>query len=829
MNRLLKSLLAVSLFCTISVFADGKKIPELIEAVRIPDFTIPVPGKEKTFRLPQLPPKAGMVIVLRCRMSSFGGGGCNKCVRVTLNDTPLGMITASGRPRLLFRELTFTLPKEYGKRQFNTFHGANINLPFAADCDDADRRVGDGLGSYFVLDLTDTANPVDVNTISFRNIRANLPGNNTLTVQDVSIGYLPFSALPKSTFKPIVPPKKSARSITSGGTAVNVYNNGGFSVSFADSQTLAVETAMGMKLGTAPTLAASLKKPSIPLSTKLIDKNTIKIEARWNNKIALTRYLRILPDGRVGWTDIWKNVSKEILAIPFRYRTGLANTESLNWLGGTKEVLQMEFSNNHTIFYEDANKIGTGVAFSLEDDQSRLILNAVANNGLIEMFSPVLALPPGKEFTCHYKLHSVKSGGYWSFINSLREMRGLNKRGLDAPFFWAPVPPHINGKNIDERIVANLGSMGKIYVCITPWFGNLGRSVMHKKLPAGASYTEEYFRQRIAERNQISDKLKQYKRLLPEAKIMCLHHPAMLTTYMPEFERNPLAITAIRNADGSAYYHEGYNELILKEKRKEGWSIIYYLPKPGNPWYNMVMEEVDYAIASGADGIYFDEFSFQTPRHYRRYDYSAWDGFSADIDENGKIIALKSDNARTTDLFKQALLQKLTSQGKTFLGNGGECSLTINCSAGYAFVEGTSLINMPIIHLYNVPLVLGNFGDENSKKGVFQGAREALKMGGLYTPHAGSNRFLYGRNNFICKMYPITISEIGPGFIAGKERFITRSSGTFTWKGVDNADVKLYIYDETGDRIKAGSKGKVVNGKITLTVPENGLVIAELP
>ena len=77
-------------------------------------------------------------------------------------------------------------------------------------------------------------------------------------------------------------------------------------------------------------------------------------------------------------------------------------------------------------------------------------------------------------------------------------------------------------------------------------------------------------------------------------------------------------------------------------------------------------------------------------------------------------------------------------------------------------------------------------------------------------------------------MYPITIREIGPGFIAAKERFITRDSGTFTWKGVDNAEVKLYIYDETGDRIKAGSKGKVVNGKITLDVPVNGMIIAEL-
>ena len=90
-----KLFLTLVSLCAFALSA-APKVPELIDAVTIKNFTIPEPGKEMIFRLPQLPPKAGMVIVLRCRMSSFGGGGCNKCVRVTLNDTPLGMITASG-------------------------------------------------------------------------------------------------------------------------------------------------------------------------------------------------------------------------------------------------------------------------------------------------------------------------------------------------------------------------------------------------------------------------------------------------------------------------------------------------------------------------------------------------------------------------------------------------------------------------------------------------------------------------------------------------------------------------------------------------------------
>ena len=62
------------------------------------------------------------------------------------------------------------------------------------------------------------------------------------------------------------------------------------------------------------------------------------------------------------------------------------------------------------------------------------------------------------------------------------------------------------------------------------------------------------------------------------------------------------------------------------------------------------------------------------------------------------------------------------------------------------------------------------------------------------------------------------------------ERLITTHSGEFDWPG-RNAAVALYVYDKNGDlmdrenlpRIKPDS-----DGGIKITVPENGLVIAEI-
>ena len=145
----------------------------------------------------------------------------------------------------------------------------------------------------------------------------------------------------------------------------------------------------------------------------------------------------------------------------------------------------------------------------------------------------------------------------------------------------------------------------------------------------------------------------------------------------------------------------------------------------------------------------------------------------------------------------------------------------------HGFVEGTSLIYMPKAHLLHVPLVLGNYGTENTLPGVLKAVREALSQGCVYSPHNRTNWVLRGPDNFVCKLYPVTVTEIGPGFVAARERFIAMKSGTYAWTGVTDGEVELFVYDVKGNRIRKGAKAKIAAGKIKLDVPEKGLVIAE--
>jgi hypothetical protein len=818
-------LLITILFCVTSFAA--KIPPKLEDAITIPDFKLVKSGTERSFKLPELPPKPGKILVLRCRMSSFGGSGCNNCARIFLNDTSLGMITSSGKARLLFRDLNFKLKeKVFRKMDFKVFKGANIVLPFAKDCDDADTKTTDNLGSYFVLDLTDAANYVDVNTITFRNIRVDLGGNNTLTIKDISIGYLPISLLPKVKTN-VIKSAKSTHSFNFNGTKLDFYRNGGFSVSFPKLPSFGVETTLSMKLNSDFNLKVKDTKSTIKTQIRPITKTKVEFIATWPS-VRLNRIISLNKDGRIEWFDKWTNTHKTLIqGIPFRYKTGLIETATRNYLSGSFEALETTIGVNSTIVYENLNKLGTGCAFVAEDDNSELILDAVNNANLVEIFTKVLALAPGKSFTLHYSITPIFEGGYWKFINNLRQRRKIGVNGVERPLFWGAEIPNIPGLSTAEKIKKNLGNLGPITIAFAPWVNLLSRDAIRLPRKKGLSAFEHQELVRLDQRKKLAAKIKLYKKLVPNCKILLIYHASMQVTYMPEFNQNPFSVSAIRNLDGTPYFHAGYDAITLP-KNSKNWSLVYYLPLPGTPLYNQILEDVDYYLSQGADGFYFDEYSFRTPRNYRRYDYSAWDGFSSDLDENGKVKALKSDNCQSTIPFKSALEQKITSNGKILYGNGGECGRLVPHSKVQGFVEGTSSIYYPKAHLLHVPLILGNYGVQHTLPGVLKAVREALLQGCIYSPHNRTNWVVQGKDNFVCKLYPITVTEIGPGFVAGKERFITRKSGTFTWKSVANIQAELFVYNSKGIRINIGKRTNVVNGKIKLDVPANGLVIAEV-
>jgi hypothetical protein len=306
-------------------------------------------------------------------------------------------------------------------------------------------------------------------------------------------------------------------------------------------------------------------------------------------------------------------------------------------------------------------------------------------------------------------------------------------------------------------------------------------------------------------------------------------HPAMEVVYRPWQDRWPIASEAIRRADGSVFEDAGYSRAWLGDWAGKDWGVLYYVPRPGSAYLETILEGVQRGLEEcGLDGLYCDEFSWAYHgRGYSRYDYSRWDGCSADLDDEGNVVRLKCDNAFVTESCQLQMVNAVLRRGKFFLNNGGNALRSLNNLPHARFIEGGNGVAMMAQgHLSPPPLVLGNLGDETTREGVFHSVQVCLAQGCLYSPTA-VNLLLEGPDNFVCQLYPITVEELGPGWIIGRERLITRASRAFRWPG-SASSLRLYRYDAQGRRLEPLPVVAVEAGQeLPVEVPPQGLVIVE--
>jgi len=189
------------------------------------------------------------------------------------------------------------------------------------------------------------------------------------------------------------------------------------------------------------------------------------------------------------------------------------------------------------------------------------------------------------------------------------------------------------------------------------------------------------------------------------------------------------------------------------------------------------------------------------------------------------VVALKADGASVTESCQLRMAGEVLRRGWYFLGNGGSALRSLNSLRIARFIEGgNGAANWSQGHLSATPLVLGNMGDETTREGVLASVRACLREGCLYSPTA-VNLLLDGPDNFVSRLYPMTVKQIGPGWIVGNERIATTVSREFPWPG---GVVRRYAYDADGQLLDSPQAVETLpEGEIAVEVPDGGLVIAE--
>ena len=806
-------------------------------------------GATQEVLLPAMPQKPGKLVVLAFRAAALASreAGCNFNLELRLNDTPITRRTHSGAERLLGRPAMFQFA-EPDTRVFQVFSGSRFMLMYAPDPDTADAMSKDGQGATFVLDVTDLARGVDGNTLSVVNTRPVKPsqGSGAIVVDDIRIGWLSKDLLPAPESR--VPERgPMALGVTRDGLGLRQGTAGGFSVLTPNGLELLVETAIGMQADTEPQLRAD--DEAEPAADADIDIQSLGahgylMKASWP-ELALERHVEIR-DGLVLWSERWTNRSERILGVPFRHRLFMRGDVARAILGGDPDVDALAGSaKNPTAFVESRDQPGTGVGVAAESDWLRLLLSLHSRGGVTELYSTSLALAPGSSIDFSLTILPVSAaGGYWTFINALRRRWHCNGVCIERPTFWNYA--RATADTADETVRRALAHLGPVTLVLGPW-QRLGwdaqtvRAGQYPKLEAGSPETpgacpdldvDAFLTLQHREPGwaALAQEVEHIRRVCPNVRIIQMTHPAMEVAYKPLAHRWPFYSQAIRTADGRIFEVGHYNQAHLYGYAAKDWSVFYYVPRPGSDYLAQLLSDVRRSMdEAGSDGIYCDEFSWAgRSRHYSRYDYGRWDGYSADLDPEGNVLRLKSDNAHATETCQLEMANEVLRRGKFFLGNGAAALRSVNRLPIARFIEGgNGYGTMAGGHLSTVPLVLGNMGNRKTRKGIFNSVKTCLSLGCIYSPPA-VNLLLDGPDNFVCKLHPITIREIGPNCVSAEERLITTVSGQYDWPKQD-AQLRLFRYDADGALL---DRDTVVSmeptEKLSVSVPEKGLVIAEI-
>lgn len=820
------SLKIYNLCSSYSMQVDHIEVGYRPDSLTFGSVTIPA-NSSATINLPVMPTMDGEAVILHLNEHNVASGGCNDNLKLELNNTTITRLMSNGNERLTDKRPEFKLLSN--QTTYDLFNGETIASMFASNYVIGNAMTADGLGSTLDLNVSDM---IDGNWASILKIY-NLSPTYPMQVDNIEIEWRGHKA-------------SVADSMTIDGITLGRGAAGGFTVGTAEGGELKVETAIGMSdtISTLPSvlIAADSTPPIAVYSQKVA--TGYWISAYWPNVI-MDRAITI-EDGIVHWNEQWTNRTSAPIGLPFRHRFFWNNQLADFRIAGDDIEAVETAPGNPTLFVENAAN-GNGFGITAESDWLRLLMWMRHDASVGEIYSRTLALDAYSNIVFETTITPVQNNrGYWTFINSVRERWGANGHCMERPLFFG-YDQVSEYESPEDRLQQSLGHLGPIYLAKSPWLrlvqdAGVVNNDTYPKLsspttPGLCPYLDVATFITFAHRQQswtnLAAEVALFRSAVPSVKIISLSHPSSEIIYKPCKAQWPWASDGIIAADGSVFEAPVYSNAWLPVYVNYDWGVLYYLPRIGSNYLAYLLAAMQKSMDDcDTDGIYCDEASFafsrdvispSNPRGYSRYDYSCWDGYSATLDSNGNIVRFKSDNGYVTEQTQLQLADSVYSRDKFYFCNTAAALRSVNNLHIPRFVEGTNDNSYTSTHLSSVPLVLF---DEvfNTRKELFDKVKEVLQNGCIYSP-CKSNLLLEGSDNFVCKLYPITIRQLGPGFVKGEERLIANYSGTFSWPGY-SAVVRMYVYNSDGDLISDDEVN--VTNVTPVSVPSGGLVIAEI-
>lgn len=377
-----------------------------------------------------------------------------------------------------------------------------------------------------------------------------------------------------------------------------------------------------------------------------------------------------------------------------------------------------------------------------------------------------LGLAPGAEHELEWSIYFLKSGGYYDFVNAVRQNWGSN-------FTWRgplafPRSQKVidwNVKNVTPEFVRQYLDNNPVRLVMThlATSPSISRAKSTLEKPwIGHGTAIPYF-DWWCERTEALVRV--MKEVDPDVQVYAYMH---------------------KNLCSEPGYAEKYADSVALDKagriRTTG-QLGFFQPTLNNSYGKALKKVYEYIVEELGAHIYMDEICLSVTSTAA---YPEWDGCTAQINPiNHRMQGKLSVPNLLIRPWLEEMIAYLKTHNKKLLANGSPATRTLQKHNFQHFIEAgageTSLIGA---HLCT-PLAWQGY--EVGLPG-YRHFHNSLKHGALAITWSGKwNDFLF----------PFTPVELASGYLIGEERVVTSVSGIFGWN--DDSQAELKVYDGQGD------------------------------
>ncbi len=503
-------------------------------------------------------------------------------------------------------------------------------------------------------------------------------------------------------------------------------------------------------------LADNIRQQSDKVLTESMDCGSYRVQRRFE-----------IHPGRIKVHETFSNSGNQVIGVIFEHTLRLPdNPSKILRAGRETELARCSSSSNPSIVAIMEKQTAGLVA---EDDIFRNQHYLQRSEGELLIGNHSLGLAPGAQHTLEWSIFFLESASYYDFVNEVREVWGSN-------FTWQgplafPRSEKITDWNADR---------------VTP---NFIRRYLEEN-PVRLVMTHLATSPIVSRANSTPERpWIGHGTAIPLFDWWCGRTAILVNTLKEVAPEVEVYAYLHKNLCSEPGYAEKYRDSVALnrggEKQLSG-QLGLFQPTLNNSYGKALAEVYRYIVKELGAHLYVDEICLSVTA---AAPYPEWDHCTVEINPfNHQMVRKLSMPNLLIRPWLEEMVAFLKEHNRKLLANGPPATRTLQNHHFQHFVEaGAGESGLICAHL-STPLAWQGYVIGLPAYRYFQ---ESLNHGALTLTWSGV---------WNDHLFPFTPKALGPGYLIGEERIVTRISGLFGWG--DDSEIEVKMYDGNGIPVK---------------------------